>query len=177
MKTVVLGPPPAELQALIERRQALGIDIFDEVWEGSYHVVPAPNAAHAYLDNVLAVLLHPYAEAAGLVGTGPFNLGSPDDYRVPDRGYHRGRPTGTWIATAAVVVEVISPDDETFDKFSFYARREVDEVLVADPSTRALTLWRRTSDQGYEQVSVSSLLQVAAVDLAASIAWPEETTR
>jgi Uma2 family endonuclease len=98
-------------------------------------------------------------------------------YRVPDRGYHRGRPTGTWIATAAVVVEIVSPDDETFDKFSFYARRGVDEVLVAHPLTRELTMWRPTSGQGYERVSVSSLLRVAAADLRASIAWPEETTR
>jgi len=175
MKTVVLGPRPAELQALIERRQALGIDIFDEVWEGSYHVVPAPNAAHAYLDNVLAVLLHTYAEAAGLVGTGPFNLGGPDDYRVPDRGYHRGRPTGTWLPTAAVVVEIVSPDDETFEKFSFYARHGVDEVLVANPSARNVTLWRRRSDQGYEQVSESALLGVGAAPLTASVTWPDDT--
>ena len=82
MKTVVLGPQPEEVQTLIQRRRSLGIDTFDEVWEGSYHVAPAPNAAHAYLDDVLAVLLHSYALAAGLVGTGPFNLGEPADYRV-----------------------------------------------------------------------------------------------
>ncbi|MDQ6727027.1 MAG: Uma2 family endonuclease [Actinomycetota bacterium] len=131
MKTVVLGPQP-EVQALIERRRALGTDLFDEVWEGIYHMAPAPNAAHAYLDDVLAVLLHPCAQAVGLVGTGPFNLGQPDDYRVPDRGYHRSRPTGTWVPTAAVVVEIVSPDDETYAKFDFYARHAVDEILVAD---------------------------------------------
>ena len=175
MRTVVLGPPPAELRSLIDRRQELGIDVFDEVWEGSYHMVPAPSAAHAYLDNVLAVLLHPYAEAAGLVGTGPFNLGEKDDYRVPDRGYHRGVPTGTWLATAAVVVEILSPDDETFDKFGFYARHGVDEVLVADPSSRTVTLWRRVSDAGYEEVAASSLLGVTATELTAAIAWPSDT--
>lgn len=171
----MLGPRPAELQALIERRQALGIDIFDEVWEGSYHVVPAPDAAHAYLDNVLAVLLHPYAVAAGLVGTGPFNLGRPDDYRVPDRGYHRGQPTGTWVPTAAIVVEIVSPDDETYEKFTFYARHGVDEILVADPSARTVTIWGRASDDGYEESSSSALLGVAAAHLVASIAWPGQT--
>ena len=109
----MLGPRPVELQSLIERRHALGIDLFDEVWEGSYHVAPAPSAAHGYLDDVLAVLLHPYAQAAGLTGTGPFNLGRLEDYRVPDRGYHRGRPRGTCVATAAIIVEIVSPDDET----------------------------------------------------------------
>jgi hypothetical protein len=32
MKTVVLGPQPGELQALIERRKKRGIDLFDEVF-------------------------------------------------------------------------------------------------------------------------------------------------
>jgi hypothetical protein len=34
MRTVVLGPPPAELQALITRRHSLGLDGFDGVWKG-----------------------------------------------------------------------------------------------------------------------------------------------
>jgi hypothetical protein len=37
MKTVVLGPRPQALEALIQRRQALGLDIHDEVWDGAYH--------------------------------------------------------------------------------------------------------------------------------------------
>jgi len=175
MRTVVLGPPPAEVKSLIERRHALGIDLFDEVWEGSYHVAPAPSAAHAYLDNVLAVLLHPYAQAAGLTGTGPFNLGRPDDYRVPDRGFHRGRPKGTWVPTAAVVVEIVSPDDETYEKFGFYAQRGVDELVVVDPSTQVLAIWRRTTDSGYEEVPASSLLGVSATDLTVAISWPQDT--
>ena len=174
MRTVVLGPRPAELQSLIERPHALGIDIFDEVWEGSYHVAPAQSAAHAYLDDVLAVLLHPYARAAGLVGTGPFNLGRPDDYRVPDRGYHHGRPTGTWVPTAAVVVEIVSPDDETYDKFGFYAGLGVEEVIVADPSTQMLTIWRHTSGDTYVSTPTSSLLQVSAADLVAAVSWRGE---
>lgn len=173
MKTVVLGPRPAELEALIERRRSLGIDIFDEVWEGSYHVAPAPNAEHAYLDDVLAVLLHPYAQTAGLVGTGPFNLGGPADYRVPDRGYHRGRPTGTWLATAAIVIEIVSPDDESFDKLSFYGRHGVDEVFVADPSASTLSIWRRASEERYERAGRSTLLAVGATELVAAISWPE----
>ena len=173
MKTVVLGPRPAELQELIERRQALGIDLFDEMWEGSYHVAPAPSAGHALLDNVLAVLLHPYAQAAGLTGTGPFNLGRADDYRVPDRGYHRGQPKGTWVATAAIVVEIISPDDETYEKLGFYASHEVDEIIVADPAPRSITMWRRTASTGYEEASASELLGLSVTELAASIRWPE----
>jgi Uma2 family endonuclease len=175
VKTVVLGPRPAELETLIERRRALGIDLFDEIWEGAYHVAPAPSAGHAFLDNVLAVLLHPYAQAAGLTGTGPFNLGRPDDYRVPDRGFHRGQPKGTWVPTAAVVVEIISPDDETYEKFGFYAAHGVEEILVADPAVRLVTVWRRTSVATYEGSPASALLGINVTDLSADISWPDES--
>ncbi len=151
MKTVVLGPRPVEVQNLIERRHALGIDLFDEVWDGSYHVAPAANAAHGYIDDVLAVLLHPYAHAAGLVGTGAFNLGRTDDYRVPDRGYHRGRPKGTWVPTAEITVEIVSPDDETYEKFAFYGDHEVAEIIVANPAAQVLSIWRRTAEASYEE--------------------------
>jgi hypothetical protein len=49
VKTVVLGPPPKELKELIQRRRALGLDRFDEVWEGSYHVAPMARWRHGYL--------------------------------------------------------------------------------------------------------------------------------
>jgi hypothetical protein len=71
MKTVVLGPPPVELERLIERRRAQGLDTFDEVWEGTYHMAPSARSTHAYLDDIVAVLLHPYARAAQFIGSGP----------------------------------------------------------------------------------------------------------
>jgi hypothetical protein len=40
--TLVRDPPPAEFQALLERRQHLGQDLLDEVWEGVHHMNPAP---------------------------------------------------------------------------------------------------------------------------------------
>lgn len=173
VKTVVLGPRPAELEELIARRRALGIDLFDEIWEGSYHLAPVPSAAHAFLDNVLAVLLHPYAQAAGLTGTGPFNLGQPDDYRVPDRGYHRREPRGTWVPSAAVIVEITSPDDETYEKFGFYSEHGVEEILVADPAARSVAIWRLTSDASYDEVSASVLLGITVDGLEAELTWPE----
>jgi hypothetical protein len=113
VRTIVLGPQPAELEALLARRRSLGLDTHDEVWEGDYHMAPAAHASHGWLDDQLAVLLHPLARDAGLGGTGAFNLGAPGDFRVPDRGYHRVRPATTWLSTAAIVVEIESPHDET----------------------------------------------------------------
>src|SRR5262245_59005249 len=134
-------------------------------------MVPAPHPAHGYIGSQLAVLLAPLARAGGLVGTDPFNLGKPDDYRVPDRGYHRALPSTTWVPTAAVVVEVVSPDDETYDKLPFYAARGVDELIVADPAARTVTCWVLDGDT-YRPSDRSVLLAVAAADLQAGLDWP-----
>ena len=171
VRTVLLGHLPAEFEALLERRRVLGQDLFDEVWEGEYHMAPAPHPWHGIVDCSVAVALAPYAEAAGLVGSGPFNLGSSDDYRVPDGGYHRTAPNATFVATAAVVVEVVSPDDETFAKFGFYAARGVDELIVADPVARLVRCWRRTGD-AYKEVDGSEMIGVTMTALQAAIRWP-----
>jgi hypothetical protein len=171
VKTVVLGERPPEIEAFLSRRRALGQDLFDEVWEGVYHVVQAPHAWHGYLDNVLAELLGPYARASHLVGTGPLNLGRQDDYRVPDRGYHRILPSEVWVPTAAIIVEVVSADDETWDKFDFYARHQVDEICTADPAERRLR-WFTLSGLAYKETDTSTLLGVEISDLVAQIEWP-----
>jgi hypothetical protein len=170
-RTVVLGPPPPAIAEFLERRRALGQDLFDEVWEGEYHVVPAPHPTHGIVDNQLAVLLAPHARAAGLVGSGPFNLGDPRDFRVPDRGYHRHIPRQAFVPTAAVVVEMVSPGDETFAKFGFYVARDVDELLTADPDTRQVRCWRRR-EGGYDEVDRSDVLGVGAAELTAAVDWP-----
>lgn len=171
VKTVVLGPRPPELEQLLARRRAQGLDTFDEVWEGVYHMAPAGRAKHAYLDDVLAVLLHPYAQAAGLIGSGPFNLGHKDDYRVPDRGYHRELLDVVYFETAAVVVEIVSPDDETFAKLPFYAAHGVDEVLVVEPDGQRGRVYVLEGDR-YTQAERSALLGFATATLEQSISWP-----
>jgi Uma2 family endonuclease len=159
------------LDELIARRQALGQDVFDEVWDGEYHMAPGPSAEHGRVDYELTVLLRPRARAAGLVGTGPFNLGTRDDYRVPDGGLHRGKPKGIFLSTAAVVVEVVSPDDETYLKFDFYASHGVEELVVADPQLRTVRVWQLI-DGVLTETGKSDLLGVSATDLTRDIDWP-----
>ena len=43
-----------------------------------------------------------------------------------------------WLPTAALVVEVVSPGDETYDKLQFYACHNVDEVLIVDPGKHTI---------------------------------------
>lgn len=173
MKTVILDPAPAEIEALIRQRQALGQDRFDEVWEGVYHMTPGPNTAHAFVEHEVAAVLRPYARAAGLFGSGQFNLGEPDDYRVPDGGYHRDRHSAVRVPTAVIVVEILSPGDETYDKFGFYAAHGVDEIFVVDPDKRSFEIWQRVDATTFAPFPASELLHVEADDLVAAIDWPD----
>ncbi len=66
MPTLVLDPPPAQLQELLERRRRIGADHHDEMWEGVCHMTPAPSAAHALVTHELAILLDAAARPAGL---------------------------------------------------------------------------------------------------------------
>ena len=104
-------------------------------------------------------------------GRGPFNLGVPDDYRVPDGGYHRTAPGSTFVATAALVVEVVSPDDETFAKFDFYAAHGVEELVVADPQARRVRCWQQAPG-GYEERDRSDVLGVVMATVESGIRWP-----
>ena len=137
MRTVVLGEPPAPLAEWLDQRRRNGQDLFDEVWEGVYHVAPAPARRHGDVDDQLAALLRAPARSRELWPSGPLNIGEPGDYRVPDRAYLRDREMATFVRTAAVVVEIVSPDDETYAKFDFYAARRVEEVIVVDPAHAA----------------------------------------
>ncbi|CAN5769836.1 hypothetical protein BH24ACT5_BH24ACT5_16730 [soil metagenome] len=49
MRTVLNGPLPAEVDDLLARRHDLGLDMFDEVWNGDYHMNPSPNARHGHV--------------------------------------------------------------------------------------------------------------------------------
>lgn len=175
MKTVLLGPPPPEVEALIARRQELGLDGFDEMWDGEYHMAPMTHSRHSYLDQVMAEVLGPYARRAGLVMTGPFNLGPHSkDFRVPDRGLHRGRPDAVWVPTAAMVVEILSSDDETFEKLPFYAAHDVDEVLIVDPASNRVRVMVRQGD-GYGEAEASALLGVTVAELTEVVDWPDDS--
>jgi Uma2 family endonuclease len=173
MPTLVLDPPPYELEALLKRRERSGLHRLDEIWEGVLHMVPAPTGEHAELKQQLAELLGPSARAAGLApAMGEFNLGdSEDDFRVPDGGLHRTRPRGVWHPTAALVVEIVSPGDESWKKLAFYATHHVDEVLIVDPSDQTVH-WLELVDGDYRQVPRSGLIDLGSSELAERIDWP-----
>ena len=67
MRTLLPDPPPAEFEALLERRRRWGADRHDEVWKGVLHMAPAPGNAHADVQHQLAVLIDAPAIKGGCV--------------------------------------------------------------------------------------------------------------
>ena len=173
MSTVVIDSATPGLEALKERRRRSGLDRLDEVWEGVLHMVPAPSRKHAKIATQLTELLAPLARDAGLEpAMHEFNLGeSEHDFRVPDGGLHRPGGDEMWHPSAALVVEIVSPDDETWQKLPFYAAHEVDEVLIVDPAKSSVH-WLGRSGKEYREVERSGLIELGPAELAELIDWP-----
>ncbi len=173
MSTLVLGAPPPEVEALLERRRRAGVDRLDEVWQGVHHMVPGPSFEHARVATQLTLLLDAPARAAGLLLTmHEFNLGeSEHDFRVPDGGLHRPGAAGVWLPTAALVVEILSPGDETRQKLPFYAAHDVDEVLIVDPDEQTVA-WLGLREGRYQAFQRSELIELGPAELAEQLDWP-----
>jgi Uma2 family endonuclease len=136
-------------------------------------MIPAPSFEHARITNQLMETLSPPARAAGLIpAMGGFNLGeSEHDYRVPDGGLHRAGAAGVWLPTAALVVEVVSPGDETYAKLPFYAKHNVDEVLIVDSEKHDVE-WLALEDGEYAPIERSALVELGPAEPARRIDWP-----
>jgi Uma2 family endonuclease len=172
MATLVLDPYAYELDALKERRRISGVDRFDEVWEGVLHMVPAPTDGHGDIESQLHAILRPLAKQAGLRMIGQSNLGEDKhDYRVPDSALHRPGAAGTWHPTAALVIEIVSPGDESWEKLPFYAAHDVDEVLILDPEEHAVH-WLGLAGGEYRPIERSGLIEFGRDQLTEQIDWP-----
>ena len=165
---VLNEPIPVEVTDLLARRRALGLDKHDEIWDGEYHMNAAANIRHARVQALLAHTLITLADASGFVTVMEFNLGDPNDFRVPDLGVIERESDDVWADTALIVVEVLSPDDESLQKFGHYADHEVDEVWIVDPDVPSVVI-HRLVDGSYVVHDRSRVLSVAAVRIEARL--------
>jgi len=169
----VSGTLLPEFEGFLEHRRRLGLDVFDEVWDGTLHLNPGPSESHADVQLQVGHVLRPLAAARELRVVGPTNLGrGDDDFRLPDlmlRPVTAAR--GVFAQDAVLVVEVVSPSDESYRKFDFYRRHEVQEVLVVDPQRRTVELFGYRGDQVVE-LTRSHVLDVTADHIATGISWP-----
>jgi len=151
MKAVVLDVSP---EALAHRRRT-GIDRWDEMWEGVPHVAPAPFTEHQRIVAEKLTFLLPLLKRRGRGRlTAQINVFLADDnYRIPDLTFiAAGREQiiaedGTRGGGPDAVIEVRSPQDETYDKFPFFAALGVREVVVVPRDEKKPEVYRLAGKQ------------------------------
>ena len=75
------------------------------------------------------------------------------------------------MPTAAIVVEVLTPEGQTWAKSGFYAAHDVDELWTVDPDAHTVRMWALT-DGTYAESGRSDLLGLDGSALAADVDWP-----
>lgn len=148
MRAVLVSVSEAELR----ERRLRGHDRHDEMWEGELHMVPAPFWKH---QDMLAELLQflrgeSKRRSSGVVvgGAGVHDPADPiHNFRIPDlsfvaRGNEQVIQERGIVGAADAVLEVRSPDDETYEKLPFFAKLGVREVVVIDRDTRRPEVFR-----------------------------------
>jgi Uma2 family endonuclease len=151
MKMVILDPEVT--RELIRRRRRLGIDRYDEVWDGVYVMSPLADIEHQYLGTQLALAVHQAigGRTSGLVFAGVTVSDQPEkwkkNYRCPDVAvFLRGNPAQDrrthWLGGPDFAVEVLSPYDRSRRKLGFYAHVGVRELLLVNRRPWALELFR-----------------------------------
>ena len=172
MRAVILEVP----EALLEERRRTGADRWDEVWEGTLHMVPPPADPQQKFGTYLLVALAPIATKLGLESRhegGYFR--ADDDYRQPDIHFARAEHfTDRGLeGPAELVIEILSPGDESRDKLGFYAAMSVGEVLLVDPLSREFELLRLSSMGAYEAVEAEDTGVVRCSALGVSFSLVE----
>lgn len=129
--------------AILEDRRRRGADRHDEVWDGVVHMVPQPSPAHNSFQLGLRDALLPIARRHGLQVFTEAALYDPvtgeANYRVPDLSFARAdQISRRGLEGAELVIEVLSPNDESWEKLPMFARAAVREVWIVHPETRAL---------------------------------------
>lgn len=141
-------------QIYIRERRASGNDRWDEVWDGTYLLMPNPNVEHQDIATGLASIFRATLDwqHRGKTYQGVNVSDQPDDwthnYRCPDVAvYLPDNPAklrgSYWLGGPDFVVEIISPDDRSRQKFDFYAKVGVRELLLVDRDPWALELYQR----------------------------------
>jgi len=175
---------PAHItEAEVLERQRLGLDVRDEEWEGVYHVTPPPSVDHQDVLAGFILFLRTLVESRGggkvLPEIGVFRGSVPvPDYRIPDLVFvAAGREgiiarDGIRGGAPDVVIEILSPHDESRAKFPFSAAIGVPEVVVVGPDARTAEVWKLAGGR-YERVpsgpdgaTISERLQISMRTIA-----------
>jgi Uma2 family endonuclease len=138
---------------IIARRRRLGLDRFDEVWDGVYIMSPLADDLHQRFATRLAAIL---TLGAGLPEESEVRAGTnisdrevdwKKNYRCPDVAVFLPDTKAVckgafWYGGPDFAVEVVSPRDRSRKKLPFYAQVRTRELLIVDRKPWALELYR-----------------------------------
>jgi Uma2 family endonuclease len=138
---------------LIARRRRLGIDQWDEVWDGVYVMAPPPDIEHQVFGFDLVEVLKLIVKRAGLgeVFSGVAISDHKEDwrknFRVPDASvFLNGNPSEDcethWFGGPDLAIEIVSPNDRSRKKIPFYEKIGTLELLIVDRKPWRLSLFR-----------------------------------
>ena len=142
-------------EELLEQRRAWGGDRFDEVWEGVYVMAPLGNLEHHELmASLSAAFWNAFTEQPEVRVFVGVNVSDREDgweknYRCPDVAVvlHGSRAVDCgafYCGGPDFCVEIISDYDRSREKFDFYAKVGVRELLLIDRNPWQLELYRLT---------------------------------
>jgi len=148
----VLIKDPELAEDYRKRRERLGLDKYDEVWEGVLVVPALPNNEHQCLVmDLCGAFCSAVDRGRGDVVLPGANVSDRGDdwkenYRCPDAvvvlAGGRARDCGThWRGGPDLAVEIASPGGDPREKNDFYAKVGTREVLVIDRDPWALELY------------------------------------
>ena len=156
MATLIMEPLIE--RKLLDHRRACGGDKFDEVWDGIYVVMPFVNSQHqeivARISTAFCNSLAGRPDAHVFAGV---NISDRRDnwehnYRCPDIAVvlasSRAVDCDTfYFGGPDFVVEIVSDYDRSREKFDFYARVGVQEMLLVDRNPWQLELYRLANSE------------------------------
>ena len=146
---------PMELASLLRDRRESGGDRYDEVWDGVYVMSPLADNEHQQLGFDLAgaiklglgqderIRIFPGCNVSDRPKQWKKNYRCPDvavflpGNQAEDRDSH-------WFGGPDFAVEILSPYDRSREKFAFYAKVGVRELLFVTRRPWCLELYRRT---------------------------------
>lgn len=139
-------------------RRSKGLDRWDEMWEGVLHMTPAPSLEHQRILGRMIEFLGPRVRDTRrgtlLSGINVFRQARPTpDYRIPDLTFVAAAREGVLHEDGVrgegpdAVIEIRSPEDETYDKLPFYAVVGVREVIVCHRDSKEVEVFRLAGSQ------------------------------
>jgi Uma2 family endonuclease len=154
----IVSLEPGELKRLIRERRDSGGDRWDEVWDGVYVMPPLADNEHQRMGLDLAIdirnALGPDERIQIFAGC---NVSDQPkrwrrNYRCPDVAvFLPGNPAedrgSHWFGGPDFAIEILSPFDRSREKFGFYAKVGVRELLLVDRRPWQLEIHRLEGDR------------------------------